>query len=184
MAEMIAAGAWGFAEATFFFLVPDVLLTGIAVLDWRLALLGCLASLAGALAGGALMYHAGRTSDRAQGFLLRVPGISAPMLERVRGEVASRGFGSVLLGPLSGTPYKIYAVEAGRQRLSFAGFMLISVPARLLRFVAVTGLAAGLAHGVFPGSPERLKLAVWLACWCLFYLWYFRAMRRAGAQDR
>ena len=178
MGALVAAGLWGFAEATLFFLVPDVMLTAIAVVDWRLALVGCLAALAGALAGGAVMYTAGRSGEGARRLLLRVPGISPAMAERVRREVGQRRFLAVLLGPLSGTPYKLYAVEAGRQRLSAAGFMLISVPSRLVRFVAVTALAGWLAHGVFPGLATGWKLAAWGVVWSAFYAWYFRAMRR------
>ena len=181
MALLIVAVAWGFAEATFFFLVPDVLLSAIAIADWRLALLACLASLAGALAGGALMYRAGRRPDGAvRAFLLRIPGISPAMLERVAAEITSRGLRAVLLGPMSGTPYKLYAVEAGRRGLSPGGFLLVSVPARLVRFVAVTLLAAWLAHGVFPALPAATRYAAWAVAWIAFYAWYFAAMRRRG----
>lgn len=184
MSALLAAVAWGFAEATFFFLVPDVLLSGIAVLDWRLALGACLAALAGALLGGAIMYAAGRSGSRVRHFLLRIPGISPPMLDRVSREVAQRGQLAILLGPLSGTPYKVYAVEAGRQRLPAAGFMLISVPARLLRFLAATAVAAWLSHGVFPSLPAGWKLAIWAIAWTVFYAWYFAAMRRAAQSGR
>ena len=52
-----AAFAWGFAEATLFFVVPDVWLTLIAVRrGLRPALVACGWALAGALAGGLAMY--------------------------------------------------------------------------------------------------------------------------------
>jgi len=179
MFPLIAAAFWGFAEATFFFLVPDVILSAIALYDWRVALLACLAGVVGALVGGLLMYRQGRSRYApVQGFLLRLPGISPAMLERVRREVEHRRFLAVLTGPLSGTPYKTYAVEAGRQRLPLAGFLLVTVPARLVRFVLVTALAAWLAHAVFPALPLAWKLAVWAGSWIAFYAWYFRSMRR------
>lgn len=180
MGALIAAGLWGLAEATFFFLVPDVLLSGVAVLDWPLALRCCGASVAGAVLGGAWMYRLGLTSGRVDTFLLKLPGISPVMLKRVAAEVASRRYLAVLLGPLSGTPYKLYAVEAGRQRLPFWRFILVSVPARGIRFVAVTLLAAWLAHGLMPAVPDDRKLLVWLLAWGAFYAWYFSAMRRAA----
>lgn len=181
MGALIAAGLWGLAEATFFFLVPDVLLSGIAVLDWPLALRCCAASTAGAVAGGAWMYRLGRTGGRVDTLLLKLPGVSPVMLKRVAAEVASRRYVAVLLGPLSGTPYKLYALEAGRQELPFWGFMLVSVPARAIRFVAVTLLAAWLAHGLLPAVPDGRKLLVWLLAWVVFYAWYFRAIRRAAS---
>jgi membrane protein YqaA with SNARE-associated domain len=182
MAALIAAALWGFAEATFFFLVPDVILTAIAILDWRLALAACLAGVAGALVGGALMFRQGQDRyERIQAFLLRMPGISTAMLQRVGDEVTRRQFIAVLTGPLSGTPYKAYAVEAGRQRLHFGGFLLITIPARLVRFVLVTAAAAWLAHAAFPGMPSAWKFAIWAAGWTAFYAWYFRAMRRRAS---
>jgi membrane protein YqaA with SNARE-associated domain len=179
MAVLIAAALWGFAEATFFFLVPDIILSAIAIHDWRLALLACLAAVAGAVAGGALMHRRGRLDcAQARVFLLRLPGIAPPMLERVCDEVARRRFLAVLTGPLSGTPYKTYAVEAGRQRLPIGCFLLVTLPARLIRFVLVTVLAAWLAHAAFAAMPDPWKYAIWAIAWTVFYAWYFRAMRR------
>jgi len=181
MWSLVLAAAWGFAEATLFFLVPDIILSAIAIADWRLALWGCLAATAGAMAGGALMYRAGRLDeDRLRDQFLRLPGIGPAMLDRVARQVGSRGFLAVLLGPLYGTPYKLYAAEAGRRRLSLAGLMLVTIPARLLRFVAVTLLAAWLAHGVAPTLPQGAQYAVWALAWTVFYAWYFRTMRRRG----
>ena len=179
MWSLAFAAAWGFAEATLFFLVPDVILSAIAIADWRLALASCLAATAGAMAGGALMYRAGRRDDgRLRALFLRIPGIGPAMLERVAAQVASRGFLAVLLGPLYGTPYKLYAAEAGRRDMSLPGLMLITVPARLLRFLAVTLLAAWLAHGVAPAVEPGAKYATWAVAWTAFYAWYFRTMRR------
>jgi len=135
---LLIAAAWGFAEATLFFLVPDVVLSAVAIADWRLALWCCLAATAGALAGGVVMYVAGRRDDDGlRALFLRIPGIGPAMLERVTQQVASRGFLAVLLGPLYDTPYKLYATEAGRRRLSLPVLMLVTIPARLLRFLAV-----------------------------------------------
>jgi hypothetical protein len=55
MTLRLLALIWGFAEATVFFVVPDVLLTAIPVRDLRAASLACFLALLGALAGGTLM---------------------------------------------------------------------------------------------------------------------------------
>jgi membrane protein YqaA with SNARE-associated domain len=179
MWSLVIAAAWGFAEATLFFLVPDVILSAIAIADWRWALWCCLAATAGAMAGGALMHAAGRREDgRLRALFLRIPGIGPAMLERVARQVAARGFFAVLLGPLYGTPYKLYAAESGRQDMSLAGLLLVTIPARLLRFVAVTLLAAWLAHRVAPALEPGTKYAAWAVAWTAFYAWYFQAMRR------
>ncbi len=131
------------------------------------------------MVGGALMYEAGRRDDgRLRALFLRIPGIGPAMLERVTQQVGSRGFLAVLLGPLYGTPYKLYAVEAGRRCMPLARLMLVTVPARLLRFLAVTLLAAWLAHGLLPALSQDAKYAAWGVAWIVFYAWYFRAMRR------
>jgi len=49
-----AALVWGFAEATLFFFVPDILITRIALADLRRALWACFWSLLGAVSGGAV----------------------------------------------------------------------------------------------------------------------------------
>jgi membrane protein YqaA with SNARE-associated domain len=176
---LLVATAWGFAEATLFFLVPDVVLSAVAIADWKLALWCCLAATAGALAGGMVMYVAGRRDDgRLRALFLRIPGIGPAMLERVSQQVASRGFLAVMLGPLYGTPYKLYATEAGRRQLSLPVLMLVTIPARLLRFLAVTLLAAWLAHGVLPALSQDAKYAAWAVAWTVFYAGYFHAMRR------
>ncbi|GEM_PF-3959884 len=52
--------AWGFAEATLFFIVPDVWLTLVARERLRTGLIASLYSLAGALAGGTPTISPGR----------------------------------------------------------------------------------------------------------------------------
>jgi hypothetical protein len=59
MAVTLLAAAWGLAEATLFFLVPDILITWVALTSLRRALLSSLWVLAGALAGGCLMHLSG-----------------------------------------------------------------------------------------------------------------------------
>jgi hypothetical protein len=75
---------WGFAEATLFFIVPDVWLTAIAVWIPRKAWMACLFALLGALAGGALMYSWGYMApSTALTALERIPGIHQSRLHRL-----------------------------------------------------------------------------------------------------
>ena len=46
----VAVAVWGFAEATLFFIVPDVLLSYVALKNLRAALLTCFIATGGALA--------------------------------------------------------------------------------------------------------------------------------------
>ena len=61
---------WGLAEATVFFLVPDILLTALGCRALASALKATVAALAGALIGGTAMYLLGYNSpDEARSFL-------------------------------------------------------------------------------------------------------------------
>src|SRR5436190_22833846 len=83
-AVLTLALAWGLAEATFFFIVPDVLLTLIACRTIKPALKATVAALIGALAGGTIMYTFGyHKSVGARAFLDQVPAISMALDTRV-----------------------------------------------------------------------------------------------------
>ena len=81
---LVLAFAWGLAEATFFFIVPDVLLTLIACRVLKPALKATTFALMGALVGGALMYAIGRRDPvNARAFLDQIPAISPALISRV-----------------------------------------------------------------------------------------------------
>src|SRR6185436_9062374 len=124
-AALAIAFAWGLAEATFFFIVPDVLLTLIACRALRPAVKATIAALAGALVGGALMFaFGGSATATARDFLDHVPGISPWLITQVASQIDERELLAVLLGPIKGIPYKIYAVEWGARRGNVAAFLL------------------------------------------------------------
>jgi hypothetical protein len=112
-----------------------------------------------------------------------VPAISPGMLARVGGELSDLGPLAVLRGPLLGTPYKTYAVQAASAGLGFVPFLLISIPARLVRFMLVTAMVHWLANlltdllsnGL---AKDSLKLRYGLAIggWIVFYTAYFSFM--------
>ena len=163
-----AAALWGFAEATFFFIVPDVLLMFLAT-RLRRAFVASLWALAGALAGGAAMYVYGcHYAAVARMFLDGVPGIQTKLIEDVADRIAGQGSLAVMRGPLLGTPYKIYAVEWGAAGLPGELFLLISVPARYLRFFLSALFAAAVYR--MAGRHARVLLAFG---WLIFYGFYF-----------
>src|SRR5437763_16173348 len=175
-AALATAFAWGLAEAIFFFIVPDVLLTLIATRSLRSAMKATMAALAGALVGGALMVvFAHASPDAARAFLLHIPGINAHLLERVAGQVDERGLLAVLIGPLKGIPYKIYAVEWGRRGGDMFAFLLISMPARWIRFALSALLSSGIARLIKPLTGHRagIEFLILAAVWVVFYAFYF-----------
>jgi len=170
------AFAWGLAEATFFFIVPDVLLTLIASRSLKPSLKASVAALLGAMAGGAMMYAFGaRDPDGARVFLDNVPAISPALVTRVTGQANESGLLAVLIGPLKGIPYKIYAVEWGARGGSFIGFLLISIPARSIRFLLASLAARGIARVLQPLTDHRdiIEVSILTLLWLAFYSFYF-----------
>ncbi|HET6469819.1 MAG TPA: hypothetical protein VFG43_15715 [Geminicoccaceae bacterium] len=175
---MLLAALWGFAEATLFIIVPDVALTAVALLaGWRRALLACLWAVAGALVGGALMHRWGSIDPSgAVAALTRLPAISPGMVRAVGAELADLGFPALMLGPLSGRPYKIYAVQAGAAGMGLVPFLAVSVPARLARFVLLVLLVAAIDRALASRLALRLRLALLAGAWSVFYAAYFVRM--------
>jgi hypothetical protein len=164
---------WGFAEATLFFVVPEVLITWVALDRLRLALDACLLALAGALVGGVLMYSWGAArNDQAVAAVDLVPAVSHDMLAAVARTLEERGPSAMIPGAFIGRPYKAYAVQAPGAGIGLAAFMLATVPARLLRFVLAALMTNGLARLAAPwpeGRRRALLIGFWLTLYALFW---------------
>jgi membrane protein YqaA with SNARE-associated domain len=169
-----AALAWGFAEATLFFVVPDLLLSAVGLK--RGARAGALASLWAALGaglGGAVMYvWSVRDSEHARGAVLAVPAISEAMADAARAAIDAHGwFLATLAGPLSTTPFKLYAILAPHMGAPLALFAAASVIARLPRFL-LASFGGALLRRWFHN-----RALPWLAgAWVLFYAVFFALM--------
>jgi membrane protein YqaA with SNARE-associated domain len=169
---------WGFAEATLFFVVPDVWIGLLALFSWRAGLRAVAWAIIGALVGGALMYEVGTQFDRDRSarLLEAVPAISPLMIERVEEEMRERGPASMLLGPLRGTPDKIYTRTAGLQEQPLNAVLLWTIPARGARFVLVAAVAALYGWLVRRITPRTgWLLGPYLLAWVTFYACYFWA---------
>jgi membrane protein YqaA with SNARE-associated domain len=169
---------WGFAEATLFFIVPDVWLSLVAV--WRgrrAALLAAGWAIGGAVVGGALMHIWGASSpDAAVAALDRLPAISPAMIAGVHADLEGKGAAAMIIGSLTGVPYKIYAVLAPGVGLQLPLFLLISVPARAIRFVVVVLVAGRLNELLARRLTPRWRYGVLGIVWLAFYGFYFAIM--------
>jgi membrane protein YqaA with SNARE-associated domain len=176
-AAVVALG-WGFAEATFFFVVPDVWIGLLALFSWRAGLRAVVLAVMGAVLGGALIYGVGAQfdPDRSAQLLDAVPAISPGMVERVEEEMREHGPASMLLGPLRGTPYKIYARTAGVQEQPLGSVLLWTIPARSARFALVAAVAALCGWLVRRITPRTgWLLGPYLLAWTVFYAGYLFA---------
>src|SRR5271157_5406652 len=142
---LAVAFLWGLAEATFFFVIPDVFLSFVAILAGRRTWTHILAAVSGALVGGALLFQWAQVNPiHAHAAVARVPFMRESMFAKVDEGLRSQGLTAVLLGSVTGIPYKLYAVEAPRFSTE-RDFLLITPLARAVRFLAVWFVFDGVA---------------------------------------
>jgi membrane protein YqaA with SNARE-associated domain len=172
----VAAFLWGVAEATVFFIVPDVLLSYIGLKRGvNAAARASIIAAIGAGVGGAFMYLWGAVDfAAARDAVLAVPAINAEMAGAARNAMAEQGwFVATLFGPLSSTPYKVYAILAPQAGAPLPLFMLASIVARLPRFLIVGCGAALVAPWLQPTLGPRGALWLFAVAWVVFYAAFF-----------
>ncbi len=166
--------AWGFAEATLFFVIPDVWLTFLALRSTREGLAACAYAVAGAVCGGALIRgYARHDQEAVLAVFDQIPAIGPELIGRVHTQLDALGGWAVMIGPFTGLPYKLYAAMSASAGLGLAEFLTISVPARGLRFVLLTLVAGLAARWATPRFGARRVRLVWLALWVLNYALYW-----------
>lgn len=177
MGVNVIASLWGFAEATLFFIVPDVWLSLAGRNKLRDGLQACLYSLAGALIGGTILYLWGSNDlENASKFIEHVPAVNREMILSVRADLSEHGILAVILGPLSGTSYKLYAINAASTGLSLWLFLLISILARLIRFTLVTIFCHYALKIISKPMPTTNPVVILVTGWIIFYSYYFVLM--------
>jgi membrane protein YqaA with SNARE-associated domain len=166
---------WGVAEATLFFVIPDVFLTLVALFSFRGSAKTLAAILAGALLGGSVLYVAGkRAPESAQSAILRVPFVSRSMFAKTRQDLDQSGIWIMVTALRRGIPYKVYAVQASHYS-SWPMFLLVSALARLERFAPlwiVAGLIGLIFRRAVASHPSR-AVAIYAALWIVGYAWYW-----------
>jgi hypothetical protein len=175
----IASFIWGVAEATLFFIVPDVLLSYIGLKRGpRAAAIASLYAAIGAALGGSIMYLWSQSDPAAaRAAVLAVPAISEAKVAHAAEAMRGDWFGATMLGPLSSTPFKVYAIlalHAGGATLP--AFALASIAARLPRFLIVSVGAALIGRALSRWlSPQQLNWVL-IGAWLLFYAVFFTLM--------
>ena len=168
---------WGFAEATVFFIVPDVLLSWLALRSYKRALVACLWALGGALVGACIIWFVALANpDLVRTLFASLPAINEGMIANVGQQLDESGLTALFVGPLIGTPYKIYTLEAANSGVSFALFLLVSIPARLMRFLLVTIVAGTASQLLQQRLSMRVVQIIHAVLWISFYSWYFSVM--------
>jgi hypothetical protein len=86
------------------------------------------------------------------------------------------GLVALFIGPLVGTPYKLYALEAAQLGYGLFVFLLVSIPARLMRFIIVTMVSAAASRALGRYVGVRTLQVLHIGVWVAFYSWYFYVM--------
>jgi len=171
------AFVWGLAEGCFFFIVPDILITLAAIFSPRRSLFHIAAVVIGSLIAGSSMYAwAASRPANARAAVARVPFVTTSMFDTVAADLQRDGAWGLCRGPLSGIPYKVYAVEAPTY-VPLGAFLLASVPARLERLLVTWILfaAAGTA-AQFSWMQRRWLIAGHAIYWTAVYAYYWKAL--------
>lgn len=170
------AFAWGLAEATVFFVVPDVWITRIALRSLRESMVATGLAIAGALIGGALVYVWGWHDPAAvRAVFDALPAISPELIDSIGTHWRQSGVWAPLLGAFSGVPYKLYAAQAATV-MSLPAFLLLSIPVRGARLVVLALVTHWIARWATPRFGERRVFAVWLGLWVVNYALYWSVM--------
>jgi membrane protein YqaA with SNARE-associated domain len=174
MGLILLAFAWGLAEATLFFIVPDVLLSFIATRSRSTAFRAALAATIGALAGGAMLHTWGALdAPGARARMETIPGIDAALVTSARADVEQRGAGALFRAVVTGKPYKLFAVEMGSAGWTLLSFLGLSIAARFARFLVVPMAIGWIWSQLPPAWTRRQRDISLLACWGAFYAVYF-----------
>jgi len=179
---IIAACVWGVAEATLFFIVPDVILTYATLRHgWQAGLkLAIFTATAAALAGIGMWMWGRFNPASAEHAMLMVPAVGSDLVMRTSREMAGFWPLNLVVGAITGAPYKLYAVAAGEHGVNVAAFALVSYAARLLRFAYSVGLTALGLEILRRMGRERWAAHVLTAGWVILYAVYFSL--RAAAE--
>src|SRR2546428_12389145 len=95
--------------------------------------------------------------------LRRLPVVRPAMVAAAEAWLAGEGPAGVRHQPLSGLPFKVFALLAGARRVAPVPFFGCAAAARGARFLGVCGAAALVGHGL--GGPVRRHPRVLLGLW-------------------
>jgi membrane protein YqaA with SNARE-associated domain len=171
----LLAAIWGFAEATFFFVVPDVLFTRTTLRSVKRVWLQLFAAVIGAAIAGALMYlWASGSPAQARSAVAAVPFLGEKIITPAEQRWNDGGTTSLFSNPLSGVPYKVHAVLAP-SHVSLPVFLLLSLPLRAERMLLSMIVFVPLAMWVRKDEGRRTKtgMRIHLAFWLLVYAVYW-----------
>ncbi len=164
------------AEASLFFVVPDVIISLIALRKGlKAGALAALMAAAGAMVGGAILYQAAAREPAGMlAVVERIPAVSTAMIADADADMARSGWlVAALKGPLTSTPYKVYTALAAAREVGAVRWAAAAIPVRLPRFLLVAVCFALAGRLVGDCVSSRLRLGVFTLGWVMFYGWFW-----------
>ena len=167
---------WGLSEATFFFLVPDIRLSQIAIENKKEAYINIAFVTLGAILGGLLLYVLSISYfENIQKYLTFIPAISSENVQAVGHNIEKNGFFKpLIMAGFTGVPYKIYASWSGHLQIPLFLFILSSIIARISRFLLVTMIVHFVSIVLSKHMSIKRIHIINLLCWLVFYIFYFK----------
>lgn len=141
----------------------------------RAAAIACLLAAVGAgLGGGAMYVWSARDPAAALKAVSATPAVSTAMIVRAGASMDREGwFAAALKGPVTSTPYKVYALLAPSRGVSLPRFVLSALPIRLPRFLLVALGVSILRYFLRERIDARWLMTGFTAWWVLFYVWFW-----------
>ena len=171
---VILSAIWGFAEGTFFFVVPDVLFTRTTLLSVKRGWVQFFVAVIGATLAGALMYlWASASPSQARSAVAAVPFLGEKIIAPTEQRWNDHGTPSLFSNPLSGVPYKVHAILAP-SHLSLPEFLLLSLPLRAERMLLSMIVFVPLAMWARRSEGRtriglRFHAGFWIAVYAIYW---------------
>ena len=140
-----------------------------------MGVIAALLAAIGAMIGGTAMYGwSARDPAAARAAVAAVPAVSDAMIAQADADMSRDGWlVAALKGPLTSTPYKVYAMLAPAKGASAPAWAVAAFPVRLPRFLLVAAAFAILGR-LFEGRiSRRMLLGAFALGWLLFYGWFW-----------
>lgn len=171
----LVAFIWAFAEAIWFFIIVDVLVS-LAIMRFGVvkAMLPAFAAFAGSLLGGIVLYKWAQVNpETVKELLLTVPGITEELLRTTTVDMADEATEALVLGGFTGVPFKLFAAIAFEAGISpLTAFLEPAAIARFARLIVVFAVF-GLLRSLLYNKLRRVGLIrLTLFLWVLFYAWF------------
>lgn len=155
--------AWAFAEAIFWPIIPDALLSPLVVARPQAALRLVIFSIVGSALGGATLYlFAFSQPDAASALLGKLPLVFDWQIAQVRINLEASGPAGYWSQPISGIPFKAWGIIGGVLGLNPWQAIPTFVAARSLRMIGtavVSALLGGPLHGFIRDHAMPFTLA-------------------------